>query len=157
VGKKTTNIFFNDSTNRKSKDIFKHFFWYSFDSEFHVQFFSIVNAQIPFDSPIETDEAFLIYNGQWIIQTPIHGNKTKLNIMDTWEELTLLWNETFVSSNIQQQMGLVKGKERTANKYFRFFDTSKFFVDIPVQAAGVLGILEEIRKTKRTKYTKCSL
>jgi len=141
----------------KAKTFLNIFFGIHSIQSFTSGFFSIVNAQIPFDSPIETDEAFLIYNGQWIIQTPTHGNKTKLNIMDTREEVTLFWNETFAQRNVQQQIGLVNGKERTANKYFRFFDTSKFFVDIPVQAAGVLGILEEIRKTKRTKYTKCSL
>src|SRR5205807_9769077 len=67
----------------KAKTFLNIFFGIHSIQSFTSGFFSIVNAQIPFDSPIETDEAFLIYNGQWIIQTPTHGNKTKLNIMDT--------------------------------------------------------------------------
>jgi len=154
---KRRQIFFSMiQPTEKAKTFLNIFFGIHSIQSFTSDFFSLVNAQIPFDSPIETDEAFLMYNGQWIIQTPTHENKTKLNIMDTLEEPALFWNETFMQNNVQQ-IGLIKSKERTANKYFRFFDISKFFVDIPFQAAGVLGILEEIRKAKRTKYTKCNL
>jgi len=140
----------------KAKTFLNVFFGIHSVQSFTSNFRSIANVQIPFEAPTETDESFLVYNGQWIIQTPTYRNKTKLNIFDTLGEVILFWNETFIHRN-EKQPGLIQIKGKISNKYFRFFDTNKFFIDIPFQSAGVLDVLEKIRKTKRTKYTKCSL
>jgi hypothetical protein len=140
---------------KKEKLFLNIFFGIHSIQSFMSSFFSTVNVQIPFDSPIEIAETFLAYNGQWIVQNPIYVTKNQLTMLDTFGELSLFWNETFIQIGVQKANLIKKGK--ISNKYFRFFDHDKFFIDIPTQSAGVLGILEKIRKTKRTKYTKCSL
>lgn len=150
---KKRQLFFSIIQPQEKAKTFLNIFFgiHSIQSFFMSGFSSIVNIQIPMDSPIENDEIFLVYDGKWITQTPTYRNKNKINILNSLEEVLWFWNEKFISPKIETT------KEKVSNNYVRLFDTNKFFIDIPSQAAGILGALESIRKTKRTKYIKCSL